>query len=57
MALDQTSVGVLYASFSDTTPCSSKENHLPTFRKNYCPHLQGKKSYHPTVKMQQRVAF
>ena len=49
MALDQTSLGVVFASFWDTTPCSSIENHLPSSRKNLLPSYSGEKvvpSYH-----------
>jgi len=30
-------------SFSDTTPCTSKDNHLPSFRKNLLPQSSRKK--------------
>jgi len=30
-------------SFSDTTPCTSKDNHLLSFRKNLLPQSSGKK--------------
>lgn len=47
MTLDRTSLGVLFASFWDTTPCSSKENHLPSFRKNLLPSSSGEKVVPP----------
>jgi len=43
MALYQTSLGMLFASSRDTTPCSSKDNHLQSFRKNLLPSSSGEK--------------
>jgi len=56
MALDQTSRGVLFPSQTQRrAPLKIITYHR--FGRTYCLNLQGKKSYLPTVKMQQRVAF
>jgi hypothetical protein len=56
MALDQTSLGVLFPSQTQRRP-PLKIITYHRFGRTYCLNLHGNKSYHPTMKMQQRVAF